>query len=128
MSALTVGYHYNFSVYANSILGASFKNVRLVSILDYQTALRFSNVPLQHRQIYPYLPVGTPSDATKYIYYLFRTSNGAELVIADVWIEDTTIEQTLGTDQTLILRNVTPGTVAIVRDQLRLLGIAFDLV
>jgi hypothetical protein len=126
MQVLTVGFHYDFSVYANSTLGTSYKNVRLVSILDYQTALRFSNVPLQHRHIFPYLPQGTPSDATKYTYYLFRTATGQEVVLADVWIMDQTIVQTTGVNQTLVLRNITTGQLAIVRDQLRLLGISFD--
>lgn len=128
MQTLNVGFHYNFSVHANSILGASYKNVQLVSILDYYTALRHGNIPLQHRQIYPKLPEGTPSDATKYIYYLFRAANGKETVIADVWIVDSTIEQTQGFDQTLVMRNVTSTQVAIVRDQLRLLGISFDFI
>lgn len=128
MQTLTVGHHYDFSVHANSTLGASYKNVRLISILDYQTALRFSNIPLQHRHIYPYLPEGTVQDPTKYTYYLFRNSTGKETVIADVWIIDTTIVQTAGVDQTLVLRNVTSGQVAIVRDQLRLLGISFDFI
>lgn len=126
MQTLKVGFHYNFSVHANSTLGTSYKNVRLVSILDYQTALRFSNIPLQHRHIFPYLPVGTPSDATKYTYYLFRTVSGQEVVLADIWLIDTTIVQTEGVDQTVVLRNVTSGQVAIVRDQLRLLGIGFS--
>lgn len=128
MQTLTVGFRYDFSVYANSTLGTSYKNVQLVSILDYQTSLRFSNVPLLHRQIYPYLPTGTPSEATKYTYYLFRTVAGEEVVLADVWIIDTTITKTTGVDQTVILRNITSGQVAIVRDQLRLLGISFDFV
>lgn len=128
MQTLNVGFHYNFSVYANSILGTTYKNVQLVSILDYYTALRFGNIPLQHRQIYPKLPEGTPSDATKYIYYLFRSITGKETVIASVWIIDETIEQTQGYDQGLILRDVTSSQLAIVRDQLRLLGISYDFV
>ena len=126
MQTLTVGSHYDFSVYANSTLGASYKNARLVSILDYQTALRFSNIVLQHRHIYPYLPSGTPSDATRYTYYLFRTTSGQEVVLADVWIIDATIVQTTAMDQTLVLRNISSAQSAIVRDQLRLLGISFD--
>ena len=74
------------------------------------------------------MPEGIFSDATKYIYYLFRAANGKETVIADVWIVDSTIEQTQGFDQTLVMRNVTSTQVAIVRDQLRLLGISFDFV
>lgn len=127
MKTLTVGFHYSFSVYANSILGAAFKAVQLVSIMDYQSALRHENIVLYHRQIYPNLPVGTPSDPTKYTYYQFRNASGKTFVVADVWIIDSTIEQSAGVDQTVVLRNVTSTQVAIVRDQLRLLGISFDM-
>lgn len=128
MQTLRIGYHYSFSVYANAVLGSSFKNQRLVSVLDYQSALREDNIPLQHRQIYPFLPEGTPNDATKYTYYKFRDADGRERVFADVWLQEQTVEQTNGVDQTVILRNVTTSQCVVVRDQLRLLGISFDFV
>ena len=127
MQTLVVGNTYDFSVYANSVLGSTYKNQRLTSILDYQSALRFDNIVLLHRQIYPFLPQGTVSDATKYIYYCFVDQTGKRTVLADVWIDDSTIVQSSGTDVTFVLRNVTTGQAAIVRDQLRLLGIAFDV-
>ena len=127
MQTLVVGNTYDFSVYANSVLGSTYKNQRLTSILDYQSALRFDNVVLLHRQIYPSLPQGTVSDATKYLYYCFVDQTGKTTVLADVWIDDSTIVQSSGTDVTFVLRNVTTGQAGIVRDQLRLLGIAFDV-
>ncbi len=59
MSSMSINKHYNFSVYANSILGTSYTNTKLVSILDYHTALKFANVELLHRQVFPYLPPNT---------------------------------------------------------------------
>lgn len=126
MSTLSINKHYNFSVYANSILGTSYKNTKLVSILDYTTALKFGNVELLHRQVYPYLPPGTPSDHTRYSYYLF-SHNGKTLVLADVWIVASSIEETEGLNYTLRLSNITSSQLAIVRDQLRLLGIQFTV-
>ena len=127
MPTLTINKHYNFSVYANSILGTSYKNTKLISILDYTTALKFSNIELLHRQIYPYLPPNTISDHTKYTYYLFKYKD-ANIVIADVWILQDSIEETEGLNYTLRLNNITSSQLNIVRDQLRLLGISFDIV
>lgn len=124
MSTLTINNHYNFSVYANSILGTSYRNARLVSILDYKTALKFSNIVLQHNRVYPYLPANTLEDATKYTYYLFRIGD-KDVVLADVWIEDSSIELSTGTDYNVKLINVSSSQLGTVRDQLRLLGISF---
>lgn len=126
MTTLTINNHYNFSVYANSILGTTYRNARLVSILDYKTALKFSNIVLQHNQVYPYLPANTLEDATKYTYYKFQVGD-KEIVLADVWIIDSSIEMSTGTDHTLKLINVSSGQLSTVRDQLRLLGISFTI-
>jgi len=126
MTTFTINKHYNFSVYANSVLGSSYRNAKLVSILDYYTALKFANIELLQRQIYPYLPPNTPSDHTKYTYYLFKY-NDMNVVLADAWIEQNSIEETEGLNYTLKLNNVTSSQLATIRDQLRLLGISFTI-
>ncbi len=126
MAALEINRYYNFSVYANSILGTSYRGAKLICVLDYRTALKFGNVQLRHRQVFPYLPPGTPSDPTKYTYYLF-SYNGVETVLANVWILDESVEETSGMNFTLKLNNISDRQLSIVRDQLRLLGISFDI-
>lgn len=126
MSTLVINNHYNFSLYANSVLGSSYKGFRLSSILDYNVAVKFGNIDLLHRQVYPYLPPGTPKDHTKYTYFLFQSDN-KQLVVAQEWIIPSSIEQTVGRDYTITIRNSTDTQVAIVRDQLRLLGLTFDI-
>lgn len=127
MTVFRINRHYNFSVYANSILGTNYTNARLVSILDYTTALKFANIELLHRQVFPFLPPQTLSDQTQYTYYLF-SHRGKDVVLADVWIEPYGIEETQGLNHTLNLINVTPTQLAVLRDQLRLLGISFNIV
>ena len=124
---LSTNRYYNFSVYANSVLGTAYKNAKLVSTLDYRKALKEDNIDLLQRQIYPYLPPGTPSDHTKYTYYVFEY-NGKEITLADVWIEQTSIEETQGLNYTLRLNNITSPQLTTIRDQLRLLGVSFDIV
>lgn len=123
---MNINSYYSFSLYANSAIKTNYTNARLVSILDYNTALKFSNIVLLNKQIYPYLPTGTPADLTKYTYFLFRVGD-KEFVLADVWIIDNTIQQTAGVTSNIKLLNVTNDQVTIIRDQLRLLGIAFEI-
>lgn len=127
MPDLKINTHYNFSVYANSILGSSFTNARLISILDYRTAIKFANVELLHRQVFPYLPEGTLKDNLNYTYYLF-SFRGKQLVFADVWIIEDSVEETTGLNYTIRLNNITPSKLSVVRDQLRLLNLDFDIV
>lgn len=126
MLNLTINNHYNFSLYANSVLGSSYKGLRLSSILDYSVAVKFGNISLLHKQVYPYLPPGTPKDLTKYTYFLFKDGD-KQIVIAEEWIIPSSVEQTVGKDYTIVLKNTTTEKVAIIRDQLRLLGISFDI-
>ena len=126
MTELVINNHYNFSLYANSVLGSSYKGYRLSSILDYSVAVKFGNIDLTQRQVYPYLPPGTPKDHTKYSYYLFQQENKT-LLVAKEWIIPSSIEQTVGRDYTIVLKNTSSDKVIIVRDQLRLLGLTFDI-
>jgi hypothetical protein len=126
MPSLTINRHYNLSLYPNSVLGNIFNNIKLVSILDYTTALKFSNVELLQTQIRPYLPPGTNLNHHDYTYYLFSYKD-KQIVIADAWIIPTSIEETSGSSYTIRLNNITNTQLAIVRDQLRLLGISFDM-
>lgn len=126
MPTLSLNKHYGFSLYPNSVLGTVYRNAKLVSILDYNVALKFSNIELLHKQIFPYLPPGTNPNQTEYTYYLFK-HNDKNIVIADVWIINTSIEESTGLNYTIRLNNISNSQFTAVRDQLRLLGISFDI-
>ena len=118
--------NYRFSVYPASILPATYTSAKLISILDFTTAIKFDNVERLHRQIYPYLPPNTPSDNTSYTYYLF-TVDGKQIVLADCWIIPSSVEVITSTHKTLKLNNVSDNQFKVVTDQIRLLGIYFDI-
>lgn len=127
MTTPSINKYYDFSVYATSVLGVSYSGAKLISILDYYTALTFSNIQLKHKQVYPYLPPGTDDNNTNYTYYLFEYL-GKKIVLADVWIITASITETLASSKTIRLNNISQAQFSIVRDQLRLLGISFDIV
>lgn len=117
---------YQFSTYTNPVIANSYKGVKLISILDYKRAMLFGNLDLQQRQIYPYLPPGTPSDHTKYTYLLFD-NDGQKHVVAEEWVILNSVLKTEGMSKTIQLENVTSAQVALIRDQLRLLGISYSI-
>jgi len=123
---LVIGTYYDFTLYINSILGVNFTNVKVKSILDYSTAIKLGNVDLIQKQIFPYLPPGSNPDFHNYTYYLIEFK-GKDIIIADEWIIPTSIVQTQGTDYTIRLKSITSSQYTMVRDQLRLLGISFDI-
>ena len=126
MPTLNLNKHYNFSLYPNSVLGTVYQNAKLVSILDYNVALKFANIELLQRQIFPFLPPGTSAKHTEYTYFLFKY-NDKDIIIADAWIIDSSVEETTGLNYTVRLNNISSAQYNAIRDQLRLLGISFDI-
>ena len=127
LPTLSINNYYNFAVYANTVIGTSFNSAKLISIMDYYTAIKFSNIELTQKQVSPYLPPGTLTDNKKYTYYLFTTNNST-VVVADAWIIPNSVVQSESNTYTLTLNNVSSIQLNIIRDQLRLLGIAFQIV
>lgn len=118
--------YYSFSTYGNPVISNSYSGLKLGSILNYQTAIKFANIDLIQKQLYPYLPPGTESNHSKYTYLLFE-NNGKMEVIAEEWIIPNSVSQSEGKTYTLTLNNMSSTKMAIVRDQLRLLGISFNI-
>lgn len=83
---------YSFETRAPAILGAKIKNAKLVSILDYNTAVKTYNVNSQHANIYRHLPIGTVRNPEKYTYYVFETVNNERKCFADAWINLDSVE------------------------------------
>lgn len=83
---------YTFNTLAPAILGAQIKNARLLGMLDYDGASAYDNIALKFRQIYPVLPNGTPNEPTACIYYWFQGESGDKIILADAWIDMTTVE------------------------------------
>lgn len=118
--------HYSFSLYSSPVISSTYQNAKLLSMLDYDTALKFSNIELIQKQIFPYLPPGTNPNHTEYTYYLFNHKD-KNVVIAESWIIDSSFAESSSVNYNIRLNNVSTGELNIVRDQLRLLGISFDI-
>lgn len=122
MYAYTIGQTYNFNTLAPAILGASFQNSKLVGMLSYDQAVKYTNIDQQAQIVYPALPQGTPTDPTSYIYLVFETSAQTTVVLANVWINETTIAPSSSTTITVVIAGVTLADVQPIRNQLLQMG------
>lgn len=126
MPIMLINRHYSFNTYAPSILGASYRNAKLIGILDYTSAIKIKNIEQLHRQVYPYLIPGTPNDLTSYTYYHFVVGQ-TEVVLSSYWIVESSIEEVTSVNINIRVFNTQPSDVQIIRDQLSLLGYTFDI-
>jgi hypothetical protein len=113
---------YNFSTRAPAILGANFKSVKVLGIIDYNLASKYINPETQHVNIYPYLPTGTVNDPKKYTYVLIQTQSGDVTVLAMPWIDETSIALVASRNLIITVRDVDTGDDTVIRDNLLLMG------
>ncbi len=89
---LQLGKVYTFNTLAPGILGIIVKNAKLLGIIDYDAAIAYDTIDLKFRTIYPLLPAGTPNQPRACAYYRFLSESGEKIVLADQWIDESTVE------------------------------------
>jgi len=125
---------YNLNTYSPVIFGSNLKGLKLTGILDYNTAVKFDNIPSIQNQMLPYLPANAvggafnyATDIFKYIYYKFIDSNNKEYIIADAWIIPSSIILVTNINIQVNVTNAQITDIPIIRDQLRALGYIFTI-
>lgn len=119
---LEIGKTYTFATTAPGILGTEIKNALLESILSFNVATKYDNIVLKYRQIYPQLPQGTPNTPESCIYFLFKTESGEEVVFADQWINESTIEVIEHINFQVLFTSAAIQDMTRVRDAMNALG------
>ena len=122
--SFTIGNLYSFNTKAPAILGARIANARLEAVLDYNLARSYDNIDLKYRQIYPVLPAGTPDNVRTCQYYVFKSESGQRIVMADQWIDATTLQEVTDVTIYVEVRKCSIEDVTRVRDALHSLGMA----
>ena len=89
---LSIGKTYTFNTASPVFLGAVIEKAKLKSIVDADTARRFSAIDQMYAQVYPSLPAGTPNDVNGTTYYLFEGLNKSLIVMAEQWIVESSLE------------------------------------
>ena len=119
---MDIGNHYSFDTLAPAILGASVKGAKLLAVLDYDTACLHEHMLAKFRKIYPVLPTGTPNDPAATKYYRFKSQSGEYIVIADCWINQSTIVEIISATLKVTISDCTVDDVSKVRNALNALG------
>lgn len=110
---------YSFDVYPSSILGTSFQNVTILSIMDYETALSMGvDVAATHVNVYPFLPNGTPDDPAATDYVRIQTASGAKTILGMSWINLSTIESITARIATVVIDGVTGADITNISNAL----------
>lgn len=118
-SIFPIGATINFSVYPSAALGANFKNLKVLGIVDHETTRFFKLDPAaMHAMVYSTLPAGTPNDYRSYSYLKLRHPNGDVQCIGVPWIIAATVS--VVTTQTVEAKifNVAVGDVEKIRQLL----------
>lgn len=122
-----VNHRYNFTTYAPSVFGDSFKLSKVIGIVSYETARQHSNIDVLQRQVYPLLPVGTPDRVKEYNYVMFESSAGIEYVLAYPWIIEGSIEEVSAVDLAVDVYDVDSSAMGKIRDVLNSMGYNFTI-
>ncbi|MND14819.1 hypothetical protein D3C87_1396810 [compost metagenome] len=82
----------SFSVYPTAVLPSSYKNVKVLGIIDDTTARALGlSVEEKHVNVYNSLPIGTPDDPTAYLYVRIQHPSGEFEILGLPWIRESTI-------------------------------------
>lgn len=124
---MQIGKTYTFNTVAPAILGAIVKNAKLISILDYTTALALDNIDIKYKSIFPLLPSGTPPDPASSIFYRFISESGEKIILADVWISESTIVVVDFINIQVNIMNAALTDITVIKDALNALGYTFNI-
>lgn len=92
MEKLVVGNVVSFSTHAQPILGVNNDNLVVQAILDKESASVYStDINSLHKNLYSYLPVGTPQDPTDYLFVKLKDTGGNVKVLGIPWIDEDTL-------------------------------------
>jgi hypothetical protein len=113
---------YNFDTRAPALLGASKRGLKVKGIFDHEQASLYGEMAVKHAAIYPYLPIGTPKDYTKYTYLLFVSEAGDKQVMALEWINLDTVQVVSIRNLRITVSDVSPGDELAIRQSLAALN------
>ncbi len=125
-----LGTFVSFTVYPSSILGSSYQNVKLLAILDYQTAMSFMDVASMHANVYPLIPQADQpaNDFTSYSYLKIQFASGQIGIIGIPWIvgwntaANCGLTQTVNSTITAVINGVSAADIPTIQQLLVMNG------
>jgi hypothetical protein len=126
ISSLQPGQYVSFDVYPETILGNTYKRVRVAGILDAETAGITTDIVARHAQVYPSLPEGSAPDdpfGYNYLRIVHSAENGERSeVIGIPWIRPESVTTTESQTLTLFFAEVTAADINRILNAVRANG------
>ena len=121
MDGVNIGDTISFSVLSNvsAVITTKFDSVKVVALLDADSAKALIEPFTLHRNIFPLLEDGTCVDDPYAYYYLkVKLTNGKYAAVAIPWIDLTTIENSASTTATLTVSNISVSDLTRLKDHI----------
>jgi len=112
-----------FNTKAPGVLGAARDNVKVVAVLDYDTAALLEDVRAKHARVRNYIP-SLPQAAGAYNYVRILYSNGEYEILGVPWIDENTIEVISSRKLVITIEDVSDSTETLARQALLQNGIS----
>lgn len=122
MVPFKIGSTYTFNTLAPTVLESVMRNVKILSIMNYDLANSYINVDIMQKSIYPLLPTGTPSNPRDYVYVLFETEAKIKTVMAVDWIDVNSIQEVSTVTINIRVDKAAIEDIPKIRDTLKLMG------
>jgi hypothetical protein len=113
---------YTFNTLAPGLLGSVIKNAKLTGILDFESAIKYDEILFKYRNIYRILPPGTPDRPELCTYYKFKAENNSTIILADQWIDESTVTLIESLNLKVTITNLSLADVPRIRNALLALG------
>jgi hypothetical protein len=125
-ATFVIGETFTFNTKSPTLLGISVKNAKLISKSSIKTARKIDpGLEARYRTIFPTLPSGTSDNIAGCEFYEFETQDGKTIVLADQWIDFTSVVVVENITLTVTILHTTPPDKERIRSLLVNAGYAF---
>ncbi len=125
---MAIGKTVNFQLYPAAILGSGYSRVKVVGILDADTARHWIDPVALHVNVYPTLPAGIPNNYNEYLYAKIKLPNGTFTCVGLPWIREESIEEITSQTMVITIEDVAVNQQQVIIDALSANGITVNKV
>jgi len=123
----SIGKKYNFTTIAPVTLGATYKNMKVKAIVDFDTAIKFEDVVTIRQKIIQETGATLlkPRDV---LYIIFQNVDGKTVILAQDWIVSSSIVLVEKINATIKLEDITTEDIPNIKDVLVAMGFKPEIV
>lgn len=121
MATFSINKVYNFNTLAPTILGLSYENMKVISMMAAEEAMKYRDIYTLHTSLVPTI-TGLPTNAGDVTFMLLENKVGERTVLAIEYIDPISVTQVTTINIRVELLDVTTDDLAIVTARFKELG------